>query len=398
MFNVDHLYSILYSNLLQKHNLQGLVLKQFGKCETSKDIIPYPETPLFTHEDVYFYDQEPLGFSTKIPQSMYDVIRNLQEDRWDLKYNIWATSEKNNPLLDSFCKKNSLVKWYYFYHAFASLDWLRSVQYMPRVNIYEGASFISLNNLCDGPRVYRPLFVAKLYQQGLLGDGIVSYNAGDFSNNTFLSDKDRELLSKFSGYYRLQTSSYIKDNASAEMEHNLWTSAFWHIVSETCYYEKTNHLTEKTFKPIASRQPFIILGTPGSLKYLKSYGFESFSTVIDESYDSITDPVERMDAVVTEVKKLSSLNQTDKKDMYNEILPIIQHNYEHFYNGLFDLCWEELTTNFKDALDTISDRQEPVTKDIRISTLDKEILSYSALSGNFGRLFRDKFKTLLPKD
>jgi len=127
---------------------------------------------------------------------------------------------------------------------------------------------------------------------------------------------------------------YNQDNSSAEQEHSLWSSAFWHVVSETCFYEKTVHLTEKVFKPIVARQPFLILSTPGALKYLKSYGFKTFNNVIDESYDEEYDPNTRILKVVEQLKKICSLTEKEKKEMYEEILPTLDHNFNHFYNNL----------------------------------------------------------------
>jgi hypothetical protein len=35
--------------------------------------------------------------------------------------------------------------------------------------------------------------------------------------------------------------------------------------------------------------PFVIVGTRGSLEYLRSYGFRTFEGIWDESYDSAED-------------------------------------------------------------------------------------------------------------
>jgi hypothetical protein len=397
MFNVGHLYTILYSSLLKNNYNQGLTLKKFGICNNFDDIIPVPETTAFYLEQVYFYDQEPLGFSTKIAQSMYDVVRQQEQGRFDFHYNIWATSEYNNPLLDAFCEQNNLVKWYYFYHAFASLDWLRSVQFLPKVNIYEGATYISLNNLCEGPRVYRPLFVAKLYDKGLLGDGIVSYRTDGYKTNNFLNQDQRQLIDRIQGRnFRIQKTHYQSDNASAELEYDLWTSAFWHVVSETCYYEKTNHLTEKIFKPIASRQPFILLGSAGSLQYLKQYGFQTFSDFIDESYDLEQDPEKRMDMVVEQIKRLTSLTSSQLKSMYDRMLPILEHNFRHFYNTLYDVCWKELVDNYNKVTDFLDNNQKLYPRHDKITQLDSEYLSYKNTSGRLAKLISQK--CVFPRD
>ena len=395
MFNIDHHYDILYANLLSNKHLQGHALKSFDKCESNNDILKYPDSSLFQLEDVYFYDQEPFGISTQIPQSMYDVVRKLQDGRWDLKYNIWATSEVNNPLLDAFCNKNNLIKWYYFYHAFASIDWFRSARFSPRVDVSQGASYISLNNLCSESRIYRSLFVAKLYDQGLLGEGVVSYNLKDYDNNTFISEQDKKLIKKMSERsptFRIQKTNYLRDNASAELEYDLWTSGFWHIVSETCFYEKTNHLTEKIFKPIVARQPFMLLGCTGNLEYLRSYGFKTFDGFIDESYDTETDPAIRLDMVIKQIKSICNLSATDKRRMYLEMLPILDYNFNHFYNKLFDICWQELLDNFEIADNLLQNKQQYYARHPDLKVIDGELGSVNTLPGNAGKQFRERWK------
>ena len=42
----------------------------------------------------------------------------------------------------------------------------------------------------------------------------------------------------------------------------------------------------------------MLAATPGSLQYLKQYGFETFHGLIDESYDTILDPRERLKTIV----------------------------------------------------------------------------------------------------
>ena len=69
------------------------------------------------------------------------------------------------------------------------------------------------------------------------------------------------------------------------------------IVTESVYNYPYPFVSEKTIRPIACKRMFIIIGSPGTLALLHSKGFETFSDVIDESYDSITDPVDRWHAL-----------------------------------------------------------------------------------------------------
>lgn len=110
-----------------------------------------------------------------------------------------------------------------------------------------------------------------------------------------------------------------------DMYKNSWVS----IVAETSYfeYEHATFISEKTFKPLASMQPFIIVGTRGTLKYLRKLGYKTFHPYIDESYDDLPD-TERFTAIVEAVKKIQAIE--NKAEWYESIRDIVEHNYNLF--------------------------------------------------------------------
>ena len=123
--------------------------------------------------------------------------------------------------------------------------------------------------------------------------------------------------------------------------------SFWHIVTETVFYYDKLHLTEKIFKPIASKQPFMLLAAPGNLAYLKYYGFKTFDSVIDESYDLIEDNDLRTEAVVRQLHWYCNLTPNEKTDIIKQLEPIIQHNFDHFYGEFKHIIAQELLDNTK---------------------------------------------------
>ena len=83
--------------------------------------------------------------------------------------------------------------------------------------------------------------------------------------------------------------------------------------------------TEKTFKPIALKHPFIILSNYNHLRNLHELGFKTFHNHIDESYDSKTDVNDRIDIIVRNLKALENNSST----FYKETKYITEHNYNH---------------------------------------------------------------------
>jgi hypothetical protein len=131
--------------------------------------------------------------------------------------------------------------------------------------------------------------------------------------------------------------------------HSCWLSLFdqsaeslLYLVTETVATGRRHHLTEKTFKPIALGMPFVIVGTCGSLEYLRSYGFKTFGHIWDESYDSADDDV-RIERIAELLKSLDVLSTDAKQLLFDQAQEVIEHNWNHFYNGDFEaVLWTEL--------------------------------------------------------
>jgi hypothetical protein len=116
-----------------------------------------------------------------------------------------------------------------------------------------------------------------------------------------------------------------------------------YVPTETVYFGRRLHITEKTFKAIALEMPFVLVAPAGSLEYLREYGFKTFSSVFDESYDTETDDILRIEKVVKLLKDLDSLTVQERQQIHRACLPIVEHNYRHFYRGgLADILWPEL--------------------------------------------------------
>lgn len=88
--------------------------------------------------------------------------------------------------------------------------------------------------------------------------------------------------------------------------------------------------TEKTWKCIASKKPFMVATTPFFLRGIKQLGFKTFSPFIDESYDEIVDNKERLNIVADEAIRISKL----PLDEYNQILVNCNDICEYNYNML----------------------------------------------------------------
>jgi hypothetical protein len=110
---------------------------------------------------------------------------------------------------------------------------------------------------------------------------------------------------------------------------HLYLSTWVSLVVESSFfdYEHSVFISEKTFKPIACMQPFIIVGSKHTLKYLKKLGYKTFDGFIDESYDDCNDS-DRFLAIIHALKKIQSI--PDKLSWLTGMREILEHNHRVF--------------------------------------------------------------------
>lgn len=99
------------------------------------------------------------------------------------------------------------------------------------------------------------------------------------------------------------------------------------VVTETVFDYPYPAITSKTLRPIACKRLFVIVGPPGILELLHRKGFITFGDYIDESYDSVQNPEDRLLAVTRTVddfckRDLSSIKQWMQQNLYR-----FEHNF-----------------------------------------------------------------------
>lgn len=104
------------------------------------------------------------------------------------------------------------------------------------------------------------------------------------------------------------------------------------IITETNFSENEVTLTEKSFKPFKEKHPFISVAGPGALKHLREIGFRTFSEFWDESYDSETNPDERMIKIRNVFETIGSWDHNQILDFRRRVKPLLEHNFQMIKN------------------------------------------------------------------
>lgn len=113
----------------------------------------------------------------------------------------------------------------------------------------------------------------------------------------------------------------------------MFTDSYLNIISETTANIPCGFMSEKTWKPIASEQLFLMLGNPGLMATLKEHGVDIYDDWIDHKYyDQELDFVTRVDKMH---KLLDALVKDDIVKLFNTLSDRRLANRQNFMNGSF---------------------------------------------------------------
>ena len=94
------------------------------------------------------------------------------------------------------------------------------------------------------------------------------------------------------------------------------------------------YLSEKIFKPIGQKHPFVVIGSHLSLEELRRWGFKTFRPYINESYDNEANHFKRLEMVLQEIKRICNLSDDEKIKWMNNVQPIVKYNWNHLIHLL----------------------------------------------------------------
>ena len=149
--------------------------------------------------------------------------------------------------------------------------------------------------------------------------------------------------------------STAQSHYSADFDIEDYEATDIEVVLETLFDDQRLHLTEKSLRPIACGQPFILAGTPGSLEYLRSYGFLTFGNIWDESYDLVENPEERLIRITDLMRRIADWSIEERVSKMTEARAIAEYNRQYFFSqAFFDLVVGELEANITRAFDQLN--------------------------------------------
>jgi hypothetical protein len=351
MIRIDEIYYNTFLPRVQAKPLHGIHwFDPFGSVKF-EDLRSLPAVPWNDSSVRYlFWDQEPLH-RDRVDQTLSSFIK-----MYNGQHHI-VTSEYNSDNVDYVQRTYGFHSHYYFFHGWAALDWFRGynrsfLMPAPKQRTIT-KTFIAPNRIVAGARKHRLLMLYHMFKHGLHSNWISCPETCP-AENISIYDAVSQLKSIYpdieSVFAQTDFPKYFPGETNSPM-HSCRLSLFdesaeslLYVVTETVANGCRQHLTEKTFKPICLNMPFVLVGTAGSLNYLKRYGFKTFEHLWDESYDAELDDHVRIEKVGQLLKDLDQLSQGEKQNLFRHASDITQHNFDHFYSGGFEsILWAELT-------------------------------------------------------
>jgi hypothetical protein len=272
---------------------------------------------------------------------------------------ILLHSEQRSVHVDQF-QQQGYVPVYYWSHGIIAQDWFRYAEQDPVLKFDPSLithDFLIYNRAWSGTREYRLCLTEQIVAQGLDQHCKMSFNAHDgqhYCQHQFSNPEFQISIFELEKFF--PTNNHSAD-ASADYCNNDYANTGIEIVLETLFDDSRWHLTEKALRPIACGQPFMLVATAGSLQYLQQYGFKTFAGLIDESYDSIQNPRQRLQAVIAEMTRISLLSPLDKLQLFSALNQIAEQNKHYFFNKFFDQLQQEYVNNMCHAITTINQHQ-----------------------------------------
>ena len=363
MIRIDEIYDNTFWAWVNKYHpgCRILFCDPFGRSDPDS-ILNYGREDVHEHNYIFFFDQEPIHLD--IHTETFDRVKTIvywvhHNNPGDIGYLV--TSEKNSENVESVCKQYNWTPLYYFFHGWAALDWYRgydrSFLITPWTERHIKKTFFSANRIIGGKRQHRVLMLYHFQRLGLM-DNWISASSVCPVENIPIADVAKHYIQHYPDIVNVVNSIELPRHFPGEDvprmsscwldQFDLCAESLIYHVSETVYTGRRLHLTEKTFKPIALGMPFVLTGTQGSLEYLRSYGFKTFGSVWDESYDQEPNDIRRAEKLAELLKSIDQLSEKHKQELFEQTWPIIEHNWNHFYQGGFaNTLWAELVDMLK---------------------------------------------------
>jgi hypothetical protein len=232
-----------------------------------------------------------------------------------------------------------------------------------------------------GPRLHRQVIVSEIINRNLIKDCFLSY--GLAGPNSPLDRKDPHALivnptmltTMFSKKIAEDVEKSINtvlhmlplnvtllrddsnQHSPTDADIRVHNTSLFSLVTETiffnnskfyldqkCYNETmcypASFFTEKTWRCVRLKHPFILVTTPHVLADLRELGYKTFHPYINEEYDSIEDEYSRITAIMNEVERLCGMTDQETTEWLANVSSICEYNYKLLKSRKYPIVYQ----------------------------------------------------------
>lgn len=196
--------------------------------------------------------------------------------------------------------------------------------------------------MVNGYRSYRQAILNLADDCGLLANNFVIYHGHQGSADMATRLKTQEPFADLMPR-RLSRDHHIYYEEGAISRY--YSEFACELVLEALVIESL--ISEKTVRPILAQMPFVCFAGTGTLAYMQKLGFKTFGSLIDESYDQVTDIPTRIQKIVGVLQTLDQ-EPNGFLNFRSASADILQHNFDHLFwlKGRQDLDYAIPLQNF----------------------------------------------------
>ena len=337
-------YSLrLFTNLIREIKFPHDAFYMWSAC-----IDPYHSKISHLVGNVQFYDDEIIyrnALMSNIKNNL--VILGIKDHLTSQNFNPWTDSKPDlveylDNMFDYYPDKKFIVftslenlDYYITNPQVTVIPWggdltnhkaeYEKLEPLDNKNFDSPHTYLSLNR---GLRSHRVALTSLLYGLGINQSGLISCM---FKNNVLdlfeylkwdFTSKQQSIKDTMSSGFDLLKNTEIVLPTDRETNGNYPNSAngnnfknslihyyretFVEVVTETSCTERCFNLTEKTLNSIYGKSFPILISSPGVVAFLRTMGMDVFDDIVDHSYDTIENPVDRIyQAVVSNIELLT---------------------------------------------------------------------------------------------
>lgn len=181
---------------------------------------------------------------------------------------------------------------------------------------------------------FRAAFIYALLKNNLHKTNLISYNKDRpiIRNFTRESKSIKKICNEIDESNFKKTLNFISVKSVKSTKLSLVIEAYFDNYSTERVY-----LTEKTFRPIYHKKPFLLLGQKHSLRELRNRGFKTFNHVLDEEYDDMENDLRFLSLL----KQTNNINKYSKKHL-NQVIDDCKNTVDYNYNHMIKYIKSEI--------------------------------------------------------